>query len=40
MPSSSPSFGTVIVGVGVDVGRFDEVFSQFGPVVARIGKVS
>ena len=35
-PSSSPTFGTVIVGVGVDVDRFAAVFSQFGPVVARI----
>ncbi len=38
-PSSSPTFGTVIVGVGVDVDRFAEVFRQFGPVVARIDKL-
>ncbi len=30
MPSSSPTFGTVIVGVGVDVDRFAGAFSQFG----------
>ena len=37
-PSSSPTFGTVIVGVGVDVDRFAEVFSPFGPVVARVDR--
>ena len=37
-PSSSPTFGTVIVGVGVDIDRFAAVFSQFGPVVARIDR--
>ena len=37
-PSSSPPNGTVIVGVGVDVDRFAEVFSQFDPVVVRVSK--
>ncbi len=37
-PSSSPPNGTVIVGVGVDVGRFAEGFRQFGPVVRRIDR--
>ena len=38
-PSHSPTVGTVIVGIGVDVDRFAEVFRQFGPVVARIDKL-
>ena len=37
--SSSPTSGTAVVGVGVDVNRFAEVFSPFGPVVARIDRL-